>query len=158
MKNFKYTVSGFILLSIVFLIINLLEIDVFEINLNLFNRYEIQKVNGAFLIFPVSILLVIIDLINKQCDINKQKSIEIEKQEEIYKAMLSATHHILNNFLNHMQLFRLIAEDTPGLKDDAWSLFEKSQEDAAIQIEALSKLTNISEASINDSVKPKFKK
>ncbi|MDA3952717.1 MAG: hypothetical protein PF485_03655 [Bacteroidales bacterium] len=115
------------------------------------------KVDGVFLILPILILLVIVDLINQQCDIKKQKSIEIEKQKEIYKAMLSATHHILNNFLNHMQLFKLIAEDTPGFKAEDWSLYDKSQKDASKQIEALGKITNITEASIQASVKPKFK-
>lgn len=153
MKNFKYTISGLILLIAAFLIINLSKIDLFDISLNLFNRFEIHKVDAVFLIVPISILLIIIDLLNKQSDINKQKSIEIEKQKEIYKAMLSATHHILNNFLNHMQLFKLIAENTPELKDEAWSLYEKSQEDASKQIEALSKITNISKDSINDSIK-----
>ena len=95
MKNYKYTISGLILLAIAFLVINLLKIDLFDISLNLFNRFEIHKVDAVFLILPISILLVIIDLINNQCYINKQKSIEIEKQKEIYKAMLSATHHIL---------------------------------------------------------------
>ena len=156
MKNFKYTISGLILLAMAFSIVSLLKIDLFDISLNLFNRFEIHKVDAIFLIIPISIFLIIIDLVNKQCDINKQKSIEIEKQKEIYKAMLSATHHILNNFLNHMQLFRLIAEDTPGFKAKAWSLYEKSHKYASKQIEALSKITNISEASINDSIKPKL--
>ncbi|MCK4837816.1 MAG: hypothetical protein KAS94_03380 [Desulfobulbaceae bacterium] len=79
-----------------------------------------------------------------------QKS-EMEKIK-VYKAMIHSTHHILNNFLNQMMIFKLTAEETPGFDYDVLSLYEKIIEDASIQIDALSSITNIDEISIRESV------
>ncbi len=55
----------------------------------------------------------------------------------IYKAMISAIHHVLNNFLNQMQLFKLVAEDTPGFNHEILSLYDDVIDEASGQIEAL---------------------
>jgi predicted PurR-regulated permease PerM len=78
-----------------------------------------------------------------------------EKEKiKIYKAMIKSTHHILNNFLNQMMIFKLTAEDTPGFDHNVLSLYEKIIEDATTQIDALSSITTIDEISICTSVAP----
>ena len=43
------------------------------------------------------------------------KKIKLENAKlRIYKAMLSSSHHILNNFIYQMDIFKITAEDTPG--------------------------------------------
>ena len=68
--------------------------------------------------------------------------------------MIESTHHILNNFLNQMMIFKLTAEDTPGFDHNVLSLYEKIIEDASTQIDTLSSITNIDEISIRASVAP----
>lgn len=90
-----------------------------------------------------------------------QANAELQKNEEekikIYTAMINSTHHIMNNFLHEMMLFKLTAEETPGFDHDVLALYEEIIADASRQIEALSSITNVDEESIYASValKPK---
>ncbi|MCH9728987.1 MAG: hypothetical protein K0U84_04780 [Actinomycetia bacterium] len=79
--------------------------------------------------------------------------VELEKAK-VYEAMLSAAHHVLNNFLNKMQLFRITAEDTPDFNRDVLSLYDEVINTATQQIEALGSITTIDEKSIGESVAP----
>jgi hypothetical protein len=69
--------------------------------------------------------------------------------------MVSSTHHILNNFLNQMQLFKLTAQDTPGFDPQILSLYDRIIKDATNQIEALSNIEKVNETTIQESVIPK---
>lgn len=66
-----------------------------------------------------------------------------------------STHHILNNFLNNMQLFKITAEDTLEFDPDVLSLYDVVIKDTSAQIEALGNITTIEEESIHASVTPK---
>jgi hypothetical protein len=68
--------------------------------------------------------------------------------------MMSAIHHILNNFLNQMQLFKMTAEDTPGFDHEILSLYDQIIDETSTQIGALSSITRINEVSISTSVSP----
>ncbi|MCH9735141.1 MAG: cell wall metabolism sensor histidine kinase WalK [Actinomycetia bacterium] len=80
--------------------------------------------------------------------------IELEKAK-VYEAMLSAAHHVLNNFLNKMQLFKLTAENTADFDRDVLSLYDEVINTASEQIEALGSIATIDEKSIGESVAPK---
>ncbi len=73
---------------------------------------------------------------------------------KIYKAMIQSTHHILNNFLHQMTIFKLTAEDTPGFDHKVLSLYEQIIGNATRQIAALSNITDIDEKSIRASIAP----
>ncbi len=108
--------------------------------LNSFEKYELDEMLISFSFFS---LFVVIDHINKK----KVQDIELEKAK-IYQAMLSSTHHILNNFLNQMQIFKFSAEETPEFPPDVLPLFDQIIEEASEKIEALSNITQVTEASI----------
>ena len=69
--------------------------------------------------------------------------------------MMSSTHHVLNNFLNQMQLFKLEAEDTPEFDPEILNLYGQIIEEASLQIDALGSITKVNDISIRSSVKPK---
>lgn len=71
---------------------------------------------------------------------------------KVYKAMIHSAHHILNNFLNQMMIFKLTAEDTPGFDPKILSLYDKIIGDATTQIDALSSITTIDDISIREAL------
>ena len=109
--------------------------------------YELDEFIIPFFIF---IIFVIFDMIQ----IQRSRHIEQEKIK-IYKAMLNSAHHVLNNFLNQMQIFKMEAENTPDFNPDILKLYDKIMKGASIQIEALSSVDAINESSIIESISPK---
>ena len=151
MKKYKLTLIG-LTIAVVFLLGTVIfDLDLFErVHRAIDSResYEIDEFIIPIIIFGI---FAFFDKTRRQ----KLRKIEDEKVK-IYKAMMSSTHHILNNFLNQMELFKMIAEDTPGFNPEVLSLYEKTIEEASTQVEALSNITSIDEASIHASVAPKL--
>lgn len=149
MRSFRFTLVGIVLAVGVKLAAVLLQLDLFErlvSALAVLERFEIDEI-----IIPTFILLVfaLLDQVKKQ----REQKIAREKLA-IYTAMLSSTHHILNNFLHQMQLFKITARNTPGFDPKILSLYDVVIEGASAQIDALGKITDINEASIRASVAP----
>jgi len=149
MKNYKLTLIGLAISVVVLLIAIFFEVDLFE-QLSYFlqslEKYEVDE-----FIIPIAIVVAftLFDLIRRQ----RSQKIELEKIK-IYQAMMSSTHHILNNFLNKMQLFKMEAEDNPGFNPDILTFYDKIIEDASMKIDALGRVTNINESSIHAAVTP----
>ena len=74
---------------------------------------------------------------------------------KIYKSTLYATHHILNNLLNQLQLFRIEASKSQDFDKRILSRFDVALKEASCLIESLSNVREISEQSIKESIKPK---
>jgi len=106
------------------------------------------------LVFPISILFA---FSIAQLLINRRYEIIEAERAEIYRAMLRSTHHVLNNFLNNMMLFKLTAEATPEFPRDIVDLFDQVIRDASAQVQSLSTIDKIDAESILDSVAPKGK-
>jgi hypothetical protein len=104
------------------------------------------------LVFPAAILLFFV--ITQLLLNNRRDTIELEKAR-IYRAMLRSIHHVLNNFLNNMILFKIAAEKTPGFPEDVLSLFDEIIADAEAQIESLGGVERIDPRTIEESVVPK---
>ena len=150
MKKYKLTIVGIFLAFAVFSISIVFNIDLFEKvmeTVESLERFEIDE-----LIIPLFILLIFsfLDQIRRQ----NLQNVEKEKTK-IYRAMMFSTHHILNNFLNNMQLFKMTAEDTPEFDPDVLSLYDVVIKDTSTQIEELGSITTIDELSIHASVTPK---
>ncbi len=82
-----------------------------------------------------------------------KKERELEAQD-IYRSTVYATHHILNNLLNQMQLFKLEALRSEAFDKEVLAYFDTALDDASTLIERLSSIESISEDSIKDSIKP----
>ena len=150
MKENKITLIGLLLSIFFWLIIVFFELDLFEIFLDLLERLEVYEIDEVFLPLGLFLMFAFYDQSRKQ----QLQKIEIEKNN-IYKAMLHSTHHVLNNFLNQMLLFRMEAEDVPSFPPEALDSYDNIMEDAKAQIEALGNVEIIDAASIISSVAPK---
>ena len=152
MNNYKLTLIGLALSVIVFLFTIISGADIFEQFLGAlekFERFEIDEILIPVVIFGV---FASIDMVRRL----KANQMEREKIK-IYEAMISATHHILNNFLNQMQLFKMTAEETPDFDPEVLSLYDQIIGETSTQIGALSSITRIDEVSISTSVLPESK-
>lgn len=85
----------------------------------------------------------------------------VQKEKEkriIFNATVSSAQHILNNLLNQMQYFKLMAEETKALDKSTTDLYEQSMSDGKEMIERLSAVDEMSEETIKASVYPTLKK
>jgi hypothetical protein len=104
MKKYRLTLIGLFLSFLIYLVIHMTEADLFENFIALlegFEHYELDEILIPFFIFAV---FAFVDAIVRQ----HASKVELNKVK-IYKAMLHSTHHVLNNFLNQMQLFKIAA-------------------------------------------------
>lgn len=85
--------------------------------------------------------------------VNKVHNKDLEKQG-VYRAMLSATHHILNNFLNNMILFRTEADKSTDFDRSLLELYDKVIVDTKKQIKDLENIHDPNREIINETYKP----
>lgn len=89
-------------------------------------------------------------------DYHTKKLIEKNTEKhEVYRTMLNATHHILNNFLNKMTLFRVEAEKSKDFNKDMLKLYNQVINDTDIQIRSLENIQEPSKINIEKIYKPK---
>ncbi len=147
MNRYKLTLFGLVLSIFIYFSTIFLELDLFErfmAFLASLEQFEFDEIIIPFLTF---ILFLFVDTLRN----NWKVRMENEKLN-IYKAMLSSSHHILNNFIYQMDIFKLTAEDTPGFDAKVLSFYEDIISNASHQIYSLSNLNSIDEFSIRTSV------
>ncbi|TSE05766.1 MULTISPECIES: hypothetical protein [Aquimarina] len=147
MNKYKLTLIGLVFSVFIYVTSIVLELDLFEKFVTLLKsleQYEFDKMIIPLIIFFVFIYL---DMIRR----NKETLVENTKVN-IYKAMLKSSHHILNNFIYQMDIFKLTAEDTPGFDAQTLAYYEDIVSNTSHQINSLSNLTTIDEFSIRTSV------
>ena len=152
-KKYKLTFIG-LLISTATLMYSLInDLDLFEIFLNNVHKMEAYEIDEFIIPIFIFGLFTLLDMLKWQ----KEHKIENEKIK-IYEAMVASTHHVLNNFLNQMQLFKMTADDTPDFDPSILALYDQIMKDTTEQIDALSSITNIDEKSIHKSVAPQQSK
>ena len=77
------------------------------------------------------------------------------EKHQLYIAMLNASHHILNNFLNSMQLFSLEAKGSKIFDKDLFTLYQKVIDETSAQIKSLEGIENPDREKIEEIYKPK---
>lgn len=147
MNNYKITIIGLLVSMSTYYTAIFLEIDLFEqllLLLAALKHYDFDQLIIPLLIFSVFLVL----------DMRRRaKKIKLENAKlNIYKAMLSSSHHILNNFIYQMDIFKITAEDTPGFDAKILAFYEDIISNTSHQIHSLSNLSNIDEYSIRTSV------
>lgn len=149
MKSFLLTGVGLLIATVLLVSATFFELDWFESVLAFLTRFEAYELDEF--IFPILIVLftLTIDLVRKY----RKDKIELEKAK-IYRAMLSSSHHILNNFLNQMQLFKITAEGCADFDKEVLSAYDGIMNEAQKQIEALRKVNKIDADEIRGSVNP----
>lgn len=82
-----------------------------------------------------------------------------EKQLEVvyvYSAMIYASHHILNNLLNQMRLFKMEALRSKDFDQGVIKLYDNAIKEASDLMDTLSKVKDASEESIYAPVNVKY--
>ncbi len=147
MYKYKLTILGLVFSVFLYITTILLELDLFEqfiVFLRSMDHLELDEIILPFLLFCVFLFI----------DMRRHsKKVQVENAKlNIYKAMLSSSHHILNNFIYQMDIFKLTAEDTPGFDAKVLAFYEDIISNASHQIDSLSNLSEIDEFSIRTSV------
>ena len=150
MKNYTLTFIGATLATSLLLITLIADIDLFEAAIAILEKFENYEVDEFIIPAFIFLRFAFIDLSKRQ----KKQKIELEKIK-IYEAMMSSTHHILNNFINQILLFKITADKTPGFNPKVLALYDQIHNEATAQIEALGNIAKIDEKSIHASVAPK---
>ena len=101
-----------------------------------------------------AIFLLLIGL-GMYADYHTREMVRKEREKlEVYKSTVQASHHILNNYLNQMHLFRLKAEDCPDFDPDLLVLYEKVSEEARDLVSRLGSVEEMTHTAITGSVYP----
>jgi len=80
---------------------------------------------------------------------------EKEKEKtDIYMAMLRSSNHILNNFLNQMQIMKIEAEQCQGFNEDILAVYDIIAGEASELIRDLEKIPSITKEDILATVAP----
>jgi hypothetical protein len=77
------------------------------------------------------------------------------EKEDVYRAMLSATHHILGNFLQKTVWFRCELEEGKDVNEDVLKLYDQMIKETAAQIRNLENIQELNKATIEDRYLPK---
>ena len=84
---------------------------------------------------------------------NKLKVSE-RKKIEVYETMIKATHHILNNYLNRMMLFRLEAEKSNDFDPNVLAKYEETIDETVKQIKKLENIDDPDAKTIEKRLNP----
>ena len=148
--RYKLTMVGFGASILIGVLSYAIDLDPFDRLVDFFNTMEHYELDELFVAWVILMTFITLDLLIQQ----RNQKIENEKTK-VYKAMISSTHHILNNFLNQMQIFKITAQNTPGFDQQILDFYDTIIDEATNQLEALSSLKEINEAAIRKSVAPK---
>lgn len=149
MNKYRWSIIGGILAVILWVFTIFLNLDLFEAFSFCLQQHE--RIETDELIFPAVLfyLGVMIDLARR----HQKNRIELE-QMKIYRSMLQAMHHILNNFLQKMLLFKLTADQTEGFDPQILQMYDTIIADTVAQIRALECIEKPDEESILKTVQP----
>ncbi len=106
-----------------------------------------------------SVIVILIVLFGIFADSFSRNMLVKQQQTEaarIYRSMLSATHHILNNLLHQMELFKMEALNSKDFDQDIIKLYDQVVNEASDLVKRLSDVENITEGDIWASVDPKI--
>lgn len=101
-------------------------------------------------------IFFLVVLLGSYADYHTQKIMQKEEEKiKVFRTTVDASHHILNNFLQKMMLFRMAAEKSLDFDKSKLALYDQIIIDTAKQIKKLDAITHISEETIKDTVYPK---
>jgi PAS domain S-box-containing protein len=82
------------------------------------------------------------------------ESLRQREKENVYRATVSGTQHILNNLLNQLSLVRIEIDKHPDFDKDVSIAFDKIKNEAKKLVDKLSSVEEIDEENIKKSVYP----
>lgn len=107
----------------------------------------IQTFKGSLYVLITTLLIYF--LINRDY---RRLIVKEQEKTDIFQATMRAVHHILNNFLNNMILFRFEAENCNEFDKKVLDIYDEVIKSAQTQIESLSSVQELTEEKIKNSV------
>lgn len=149
-SSYAFTTIGVAAAAILFIVTVLFNLDIFDACVAFL--VHLEEYNIDELIIPVLIVFVFcfIDLLRKY------QSVKIQYEKcMIFHSTVTAMHHILNNFLNQMQLFKIEASENESFDKEVLKLYDVVIHEASEQIQKLSEIKVPTEELIKEAVYPK---
>ncbi len=150
MFRYAYTICGILIASVITLLSFSFNLDLFDRFAHLLLRLEHLEIDELLVALVIILLFFQIDLLR-----NRHETAVEKEKVKIYRAMLFGMQHILNNFLQQMQLFKLTAEKTPGFDPEVLKLYDQVIVETLQQIQAVGNVGKIDDEDIRQSVLPK---
>lgn len=132
----------------------------------------IIEMSGIMRVFTASVLAMYDKLASRTLELvrEREQRIRMEKQmlelserikesekQEIYTSVLNASHHILNNLLNQLVLFKMEAEKSTDFDKNILKQFSDAFNEAYSHVNNLSNIPEVSAQNIKNSVSPRGK-
>ncbi len=150
MAKHRYKMMGLLLASIYWLVDSSLHVLFYGEEHFEFIPSELNELWMRTAIFILVIFL------GGYADYQTKKILQKEKEKaKVFYATIHATHHILHNFLNKMQLFQVEAEKSVDFDKELLALFAQVIAGTVDQLEKLESISSISEEKIKESLFPK---
>jgi hypothetical protein len=103
-------------------------------------------------LFACLLVVTVIMAYGIYCDIKRARKARVAG--DIHSTMIFATHHILNNFLNGMELVRMEANNSKDFDKNIIVLYEEAYREAMHKIDRISNLTEPTQEKIWDALVP----
>ena len=103
-------------------------------------------------------IVIVILLVSFGIYADKHTKSILDKEKEkriVFEATVRSTHHILNNILNQMQYYKIVAAKNMAFDDETNELYENTITEGKELIKKLSSVDELTEENIIDSVYPK---
>lgn len=149
MKRYKWTLTGLILALVLWGAIASQDMDVFESVAGLLHRFEHYEINDLFFPILVFYTFMMTDLVRR----HEELRVQTEKLR-LYRKMIKAVYHIMNNFLQKMLAFRLAAEKNGPVDPNAMKLYDRIISETDEQLQKLGSLESPDEDLIEQVISP----
>jgi len=106
-------------------------------------------------------IIIIVLLIAFGIYADKTTKAMLKKEHEkrvVFNATISSTQHILNNLLNQMQYFKLMADESKAFDSKIQAQYDNTMLEGKELVDKLSAVEELTEANIKASVEPTTKK
>ena len=143
----KATLLALIMGLGIYLITVLFDLDLFEIITKFLASLEKYEVDELFIVLIFLIFGLTFDLIQNVKE--KQHLLDIRNQRlRVLKATMTTVLHIVNNFLNNLQLFRMEAEEKQLLSSESMATMNNGIQVTSTKLKILADLDDTPEIEV----------
>ena len=103
-------------------------------------------------------IVVLLVIFGRYVDQNTSRLKQKEEEKRvIFNATVTSTQHILNNILNQMQYYKILAEQANAFDDEVSQSYEETIKEGKELVEKLSSVDILTAENIKESVAPQVK-
>lgn len=119
-------------------------------------KFVPDEINELWMRTTIVVLLILFGI---YADKQTKKIMEKEREKEaIYNATVVSAQHILNNLMNKIQYFKIVAEENNIYTPEVAQVYEETIQNGEDLVSKLSSVKVLTEENISNSVYPKQEK